>query len=43
MAGEMAAAPDTIYTMLADADMKFPVIKGANGEDVRITHANYIP
>ena len=27
LAGEMAAAPDTIYTMLADADMKFPVIK----------------
>ena len=43
MAGEMAAAPDTIYTMLADADMKFPVIKDEKGEDVRITHANYIP
>ena len=43
MAGEMAAAPDTIYTMLADADMKFPVIHDENGKDVRITHANYIP
>ena len=43
MAGEMAAAPDTIYTMLADADMRFPVIPGEGGEPTRITHANYIP
>lgn len=43
MTGEMGAAPDTIYSMLADADMKFPVIKGEGGEDVELTHANYIP
>ena len=41
--GRWPAAPDTIYTLLADADMKFPVIKDEKGEDVRITHANYIP
>ena len=43
MAGEMAAAPDTIYSMLADADMRFPVIEDERGEKTRITHANYIP
>ena len=42
-AGELAGAPDTIYTMLADADMRFPVIKDEKGEDVQITHGTYIP
>ena len=43
MAGEMAAAPDTVYTMLADADMRFPQIRAQDGSSVRVTHANYIP
>ena len=34
MVATMAAAPDTIYTMLADADMKFPVIKDEKGDMV---------
>lgn len=43
MAGELAAAPSNIFGMLNNADMKFPVIKDENGEDARVTHANYIP
>ena len=43
MTGEMGAAPSTIYDMLSDADMKFPTIKNEEGQDVEITHANYIP
>ena len=31
-AGEMASAPDTIYSMLTDADMKFGFVTGEDGE-----------
>jgi len=41
MAGEVMSAPDTIYSMLCDADMQFPVIKDENGEDVQISHGRY--
>lgn len=43
MAGEMAAAPDTIYSMMTDADMTFPTIKDENGNDVEISHGRFIP
>lgn len=41
--GEIASAPENIYSMLTDADMKFPTIKDEKGNDVEITHANFIP
>lgn len=31
-----------IFTMFNNADVKFPVITGENGEGVQITHGNYI-
>ena len=31
-----------IFTMFNNADVKFPVITGENGEGIRITHGNYI-
>ena len=40
---EMQRAPDTIYSMMCDADMTFPTIKDAAGNDVEITHGNFIP
>jgi len=43
MTGEMAAAPQSIFSMLNNADMKFPTIKDEDGNDVEITHGNYIP
>ena len=43
MAGELTQAPDTIYSMLTDADMKFPTIKDDSGDDIELTHANFIP
>ena len=43
MTGEMGSAPDTIYSMLNDADMKFPTIEGEDGQPVEITHSGYIP
>ena len=43
MTGEMGSAPDTIYSMLNDADMKFPTTEGEDGQPVEITHSGYIP
>jgi oligoendopeptidase F len=43
MAGDVVQAPGTIYTLFNNADIQFPVIKGEDGEDVRITHGRYIP
>jgi oligoendopeptidase F len=43
MSGEVASAPRNIFTMLNNADMKFPVIKDEDGADVELTHGNYIP
>ena len=40
---EMRRAPDNIYSMMCDADMTFPTIKDAAGNDVEITHGNFIP
>jgi len=43
MTGDMGAAPDTIFTMLSDADMKFPAVTGEDGQKVELTHSSYIP
>lgn len=43
MTSEMGGAPANIYDMLTDADMKFPVIKDENGQDLRLTSSNYVP
>ncbi len=42
-AGELAAAPQNIFGMLNAADLKFPTIKGAEGEDITLTHGNFVP
>lgn len=41
MAGDMADAPDQIFTMFNDADTRFPVVKDDDGKDVELTHARY--
>ena len=41
--GELGAAPQKIYSMLNDADIKFPRIKDEDGNDVELTKANFIP
>ncbi len=40
-AGEVADAPNNIYSMFNNADIKFPEIKDEKGETVRITHGRY--
>jgi len=40
--GNISTAPSTIFTMLNNADMKFPKIKNEQGEEVELTHGRYI-
>lgn len=42
-AGEMANAPADAYGMLNNADMVFPSITGADGEELEVTHGSFIP
>jgi oligoendopeptidase F len=42
MSGEMANAPGSIYSMLNNADIKFPTIKDENGKEVEITKGRFI-
>ncbi|MGG4346600.1 oligoendopeptidase F [Paenibacillus lautus] len=40
--GNLSSAPQTIFGMLNNADMKFPKIKNEDGKEVELTHGNYI-
>ena len=42
-AGEMAASPDDIYSMLNDADLKFPDAVDKDGNKHPVTHSTFIP
>ncbi len=41
--GEVAEASQQTFGMLNNADISFPSIKDENGEEVKITHGNFIP
>ncbi len=40
--GEVTSAPSEIFKMINNADMKFGAIKNEAGEEVELTHGNYI-
>ena len=42
MSGEMASGPSDIFAKFSNVDLKFPIIKDEEGNEVRITHGNYI-
>lgn len=42
-AGEISQSPDTIYSMFADADLKFPPAVDSDGKEHELTHGSYIP
>lgn len=42
-AGEMAASPDDIYSMLNDTDLKFPDAVDKDGNKHPVTHGTFIP
>lgn len=41
--GELSNSPENIFSMLNNADMVFPKIKNEDGEEIEITHGNFIP
>jgi oligoendopeptidase F len=41
MNGKLAAAPGEAFSMLANADMKFPTIKDEKGNDVQLSEGRY--
>lgn len=42
-AGEMSQAPDSVYSVFADADLKFPSATDKDGHSHPVTHGTYIP
>ncbi len=40
--GEFAEGPKDIFTMFNNADLRFPVIQGEDGEPVEVTHGRYM-
>lgn len=41
--GELSNSPENIFSMLNNADMVFPKVKNESGEEIEITHGNFIP
>ena len=41
--GDVARAPENIYSMLNNADIKFPNIINEHGEEVELSQGNFIP
>lgn len=42
-AGEISQAPDSVYSVFADADLKFPSATDKDGNSHPVTHGTYIP
>lgn len=42
-AGEMSQTPDSVYSVFADADLKFPSATDKDGNSHPVTHGTYIP
>lgn len=40
--GNVSSAPGTIFSMLNNADLKFPKVKNEAGEEVELSHGRYI-
>lgn len=41
LASDIFSTPHHVFSMLNDADMRFPSIKDENGNDTEVTHGNY--
>ncbi|WP_028562480.1 oligoendopeptidase F [Paenibacillus pinihumi] len=40
--GNVSQGPSNIFSMLNNADLKFPKVKNENGEEIELTHGRYI-
>lgn len=43
LTGEMSQSPENVYSMFADADLKFPDAVDKDGNKHQLTHGSYIP
>ncbi len=43
LSSEMSQAPENIYSMFSDADLKFPDATDSSGKPHQVTHGTYIP
>ena len=41
-AGDMARVPSEVFSVMNNADLKFPVVPDGEGGEIRLTHGNYI-
>jgi oligoendopeptidase F len=41
-AGEMAEGPDSIFSMIDNADLRLPLIQDEEGDEVQLTNGNYL-
>ena len=41
MSADLSIAPRNIFSMFNNADIKFPVIKDENGEEIELTKGRY--
>ncbi|GCE16636.1 oligoendopeptidase F [Dictyobacter kobayashii] len=41
-AGEISDAPDSIFSMIDNADLKLPTIRNEEGEEIELTQGNYL-
>lgn len=42
-AGDMASVPSTAFSMLSNADLKFPSVTDESGQEVQITNGRFVP
>ncbi len=42
-AGEITAAPQKGFSMLSDADLKFPSVKDSEGKEVQLSNGRFVP
>lgn len=42
-AAELGGAPQQIFAMLNDADIRFPAVKNSQGEELELTKGRYVP
>ena len=42
LAGEVLQGPANFFNMLSNADLTFPTIRDANGQEVALTHGRYV-
>ncbi|HLZ24906.1 MAG TPA: oligoendopeptidase F [Ktedonobacterales bacterium] len=42
-AGEVGNAPEHIFEMLNNADLTFPIVRDTGGNEIQLTHGNYVP